>query len=504
MPGKKRSTSTATRGRSKRARGGDSTADEDSLRISSAPPRSRQVSHYVGKLQFNEDDLVKLQEPLKGTWMQLKMYAVTASGDKLITLDSAFPLKVSLMCDGGRTEVTETNKDDAGLPALEVKGNRMTKEGTATIQLKINVLGKDFQSRQFALRVQPADDANVSGLEEVQTPPFIVITQRLKVTDLGGEADGLIGTFYKDEGGKEKFLEYNVALKDARGVCTTREVPLQVTLHYDIDDRPEANKMTNNGKQTLMTIDQTQNMVIQNGKATVKIRINDVSKNHYSNGFVVRVSPVGEDNNDVAAGWSGTTMVKSKRAKNTPMAMRKKQRAAELMANGRGGNGSSPYTRGVQRSNSGSSGSSGSSSTSSTSTSSSSSSTSSTSTSSSSSTSSTSSTSSSIRPQQSSMNGRSGSKGSGSSSRRGPATFRQRKLALPHVPDEVKRTLAARGIVKPSTAVHMLSEWGNALTSSLAQLQQNLQPMLVFTQNFAYPLLTQVGCCCSILLLLTF
>ena len=55
-----------------------------------------------------------------------------------------------------------------------------------------------------------------------------------------------------------------------------------------------------------------------------------MSKNHYSNGFVVRISATGDDNSDVAAGWSGTTVVKSKRAKNTPLAMRKKQRAAEI------------------------------------------------------------------------------------------------------------------------------------------------------------------------------
>ena len=66
-----------------------------------------------------------------------------------------------------------------------------------------------------------------------------------------------------------------------------------------------------------------------------------MSKNHYSNGFVVRISATGDDNSDVAAGWSGTTVVKSKRAKNTPLAMRKKQRAAEIagVVSGSGGSG---------------------------------------------------------------------------------------------------------------------------------------------------------------------
>ena len=75
-----------------------------------------------------------------------------------------------------------------------------------------------------------------------------------------------IGTFYKDEGGKEKFLEYSVELKDARGLCTDREVPLRATLHYDIDDRPQANQMTNNGKQELMKMDNTLSMLLKNGK----------------------------------------------------------------------------------------------------------------------------------------------------------------------------------------------------------------------------------------------
>ena len=68
-----------------------------------------------------------------------------------------------------------------------------------------------------------------------------------------------------------------------------------------------------------------------------------MSKNHYSNGFVVRISATGDENSDVAAGWSGTTVVKSKRAKNTPLAMRKKQRAAEIagVVSGSGGSGGS-------------------------------------------------------------------------------------------------------------------------------------------------------------------
>ena len=316
----KRKTTQSTRSISKRGRS-DSTSSTVNQATPPPPLLTKQVSHYLGKLQFDADDLIKLQEPLKGTWMHLKMYAVTIAGDKILTLNDAFPLKVTLTCDGGRTQVTETNTDESGLPALEVKGNHMTKEGTATIQLRINTLSRYFQSKQFGLRVQPADDAQVSGLKEVKTPTFNVVSQRLRITDLGGENDGLVGTFYKDEGGKDKFLEYLVELKDARGLCMDRQVPLAVTLHYDIDDRPEANKMTNNGKQTLMGFDDNQELLVRNGKGTVRVRINDVSKNHYSNGFVVRICAVGDDNSDVGAGWSGTTVVKSKRAKNTLLAM---------------------------------------------------------------------------------------------------------------------------------------------------------------------------------------
>ena len=71
-----------------------------------------------------------------------------------------------------------------------------------------------------------------------------------------------------------------------------------------------------------------------------------MSKNHYSNGFVVRISATGDENSDVAAGWSGTTVVKSKRAKNTPLAMRKKQRAAEIAGVVSGSGGSNGNTGG--------------------------------------------------------------------------------------------------------------------------------------------------------------
>ena len=50
-------------------------------------------------------------------------------------------------------------------------------------------------------------------------------------------------------------------MKDARGICADREVPLKVTLHYDTENRPEANEMTNNGKQALMSFDETNELI---------------------------------------------------------------------------------------------------------------------------------------------------------------------------------------------------------------------------------------------------
>ena len=60
--------------------------------------------------------------------------------------------------------------------------------------------------------------------------------------------------------------QYLIELKDARGLCTDRIVPLAATLHYDVDDRPQANLMTNNGKQELMTTEAGQDMTLTNGK----------------------------------------------------------------------------------------------------------------------------------------------------------------------------------------------------------------------------------------------
>ena len=448
MPSKKRKAS-STKGKLKRGR-----SDRDSSPTSSAPNLTKQISHYNGKLQFDEDDIKKLQEPLIGTWMHLKMYAVTFAGDKILNLDDAFPLKVSLTCDSGGTEVTETHQSESGLPALEVKGNYMSKSGTATIQLKINTLSRYFESSRFSLRVQPADDANVSGLKEVKTPTFNVVSQRLKVTDLGGEEDGLIGKFYKDEGGKEKFLEYSVELKDARGICADREVPLKVTLHYDTENRPEANEMTNNGKQTLMSFDETNELIVKNGKGIVKIRINDVSKNHYSNGFLIRVGPKLEgdggvpENSDISAGWSGTTIVKSKRAKNIPVAVRKKQ-AAALAAKQAMGLGS--VIGSVRKG---------------------------------------------------SKSGRGGGRGvadtagNATGSGRKPRSKKNKKnrsQAMPVLPQSLKNDLKRNISVPPSVAINTLSEWGQTLTNSLLQMQQCLVPFISFSDDVALPLLQQVS-----------
>ena len=76
------------------------------------------------------------------------------------------------------------------------------------------------------------------------------------------------------------------------GLCTSRAIPIKTTLHYAVpeDGYPAAKERTNNGKMKLLTLHDDMEHVLKGGKGLIRCRINDVSKNHMGNGFVIKAS----------------------------------------------------------------------------------------------------------------------------------------------------------------------------------------------------------------------
>jgi len=120
--------------------------------------------------------------------------------------------------------------------------------------------------------------------------------------------------WYKDEGGRDKFISVDAVLTDQHNnIVTDREVPLRVVLTYEGDPDAEVKNQS-----ILKLSNDTIPKVSRDGRVFLKVRIEEVSKNHQKQAFCVKIQPdtsYSPANNDIAMHVSPPITVKSKRNK---------------------------------------------------------------------------------------------------------------------------------------------------------------------------------------------
>jgi hypothetical protein len=96
----------------------------------------------------------------------------------------------------------------------------------------------------------------------------------LASTALHRDVSALSASRYKDEGGKEKSMDVQVTLQDANGrAVTDKSYHIVPTLVYE--DGSEVSK-----KSLLKILQESKLQIDRSGKAIVRFRVDDVSKNH--------------------------------------------------------------------------------------------------------------------------------------------------------------------------------------------------------------------------------
>ena len=330
-----------------RKRGAKSESSRQAKRSREEPPPTNELltsaqQNKDGCLDFNEEDVHNLIEPFVTQAILLKLYL---SKNKKAVTGKKYPLVVSLLCDGGNKAVPTDMYD--------VEGAEISTDGEAPLQITINALSKNFTGKHFILSVKVADSS--MRVKELLTEPFTVVSQRLKVVN---EAPNL---WFKDEGGRDKAIELSIELTNKLGVHKLRDVPLLVTLHYDTEGYPQALMHTKAGGDDsvqLLQMARDSDPIVRHGQAIIKVRINDVSKNHMTHAFIVKIGPntmKDPELRDIAAAYSTPIVVKSKRNSS-----QKKKLAAARKKKGIGGSGGSSGRSGSSGSSGGSGGSGGS------------------------------------------------------------------------------------------------------------------------------------------------
>lgn len=190
--------------------------------------------------------------------------------------------------------------DVEGYPCIQ------SRTGTCSFKIRIKNVSLVFDNKPFKLRVS-AKASLIGFIEPAISSPMIVIRHLLRVHEQPPH------TWYKDQGGSIKCMMVDVALVDADGrVVQNREVPLRVLLRYENDLEVK--------NQGLLKVNNDQLVEIgKSGKCSMKVRIEDVSKNHQKQNFILRIMPNVEPSEggsplhgDIAGCLTNPVMVRSK------------------------------------------------------------------------------------------------------------------------------------------------------------------------------------------------
>ncbi|EQC32092.1 hypothetical protein SDRG_10288 [Saprolegnia diclina VS20] len=228
--------------------------------------------------------------PFVGEPFDITVYMVDEAGDLKTGLQ--VPLQLRLLAG---EKPLENDQDlivvDASTPAV-VDGS-----GICKLRMTVHTSSAAHQSQPFQLEITPAD----SGIAPVFTSAMTVVQHHLVVQD------ALPDVWYKDEGSRDKCLEIAVHLVDHTGArVKNRPLPLTMTLLY------ESGVVV--FKQDILKVSpESERGIDVHGRALLRVRIEDVSRNHQSQPFRLKIEPT--ESTDVAPDITSAITVRSKRNK---------------------------------------------------------------------------------------------------------------------------------------------------------------------------------------------
>ncbi|CAH0479020.1 unnamed protein product [Peronospora belbahrii] len=174
--------------------------------------------------------------------------------------------------------------------------------GLALLSMSLHTLTATCDGRNFCLEVGSTD----ATIESILSTSVNIVKEKLKVVTQP------LDVWFKDEGGREKCMTVALTLIPAPGAyLEDRVVPLDVRLLYE-----SGNTVLNQSILRLFP-DMRPNMI--HGHVTISFRIDDVSKNHQGQSFVLEIGPEQQDGSsmfqDIAPTRTSAIAIRSKRNK---------------------------------------------------------------------------------------------------------------------------------------------------------------------------------------------
>lgn len=164
------------------------------------------------------------------------------------------------------------------------------------------------------VRFAPRQDLSpsVRSISVAATKPIHLVNYKIRIS-MEEEWESV---WYKDEGGRDKSMEVFASMYDKDGQLKLGEqIPLQPVLCYKVDNGAP----TSVGNQDILRILGSNRIVVDKdtGRARVRFRVEDVSKNHQGQDFVLQVGPESKSKSfrDIAPAYTPAVNVRSKRNK---------------------------------------------------------------------------------------------------------------------------------------------------------------------------------------------
>ncbi|KAG7346016.1 hypothetical protein IV203_005083 [Nitzschia inconspicua] len=165
------------------------------------------------------------------------------------------------------------------------------------------------------VRFAPKYEANVisrASFIGTSTRPINMVNYKMRIS-MEEEWESV---WYKDEGGRDKSMEVFASIYDKDGQLKTGEqIPLLPVLCYQVEGRSPS-KVAN--QDILRTLGSNKIFLDKDtGKARVRFRVEDVSKNHQGQDFILQIAPEPKTKGfkDVAPAYTPAVNVRSKRNK---------------------------------------------------------------------------------------------------------------------------------------------------------------------------------------------
>jgi len=280
------------------------------LNLSTPPPRFPFVCSWFPLKVM----LMDAKKQLKSGWrLRLIIQLLYENGEvvpnqeRIMHVEGADGAATQGEASNGMTEQKPGLSDVARPPLI------LPTSGNLDVRVRINDVSMQHENRSFCIRVSggPVEGeskipAYISFLPAT-SPPLTVVRHALKILDQPPP------TWYKDEGGRDKCIAINAQLVDSHDApVMNREVALKVILCYEGEDQSEVKNQS-----ILKMPTDIQPKVDRSGKVAVRVRIEDVSKNHQKQAFVVKITPdlLVPEFHDISPVLSSPIIVLSKRNK---------------------------------------------------------------------------------------------------------------------------------------------------------------------------------------------